>query len=197
VVNFTPRPLYPRGKSPATHWIGRWVDLRAGLEDLENRKLLTLPGLELRLLGRPARSQPLYRLRYPGSYKNSYTMGIIGYFIIGYVFYCFGVMYYCMFAFYCIVLFTFYCIVFTFYCIMYVLFYVCVLLYCVVLLYVGLLPPSANPFAVNNNSIQFFIYLRAELNSRGPITESGRNMKTNNNTTTKQNTHKEDKTKNT
>jgi hypothetical protein len=29
-----------------------------------------------------------------------------------------------------------------------------------------------------NNSIQFFIYLRAELNSRGPITELARNMKT-------------------
>jgi hypothetical protein len=49
----------------------------------------------------------------------------------------------------------------------------------------------------NNNSIQFFIYLRAELNSRGPITESARNMKTNKNTATKQNTQKEDKTKNT
>jgi hypothetical protein len=29
------------------------------------RKFLTLPGLELRTLGRPARSQSLYRLRYP------------------------------------------------------------------------------------------------------------------------------------
>jgi hypothetical protein len=28
---------------------------------------LTLPGLELRPLGSPARSQSLYRLRYPGS----------------------------------------------------------------------------------------------------------------------------------
>jgi hypothetical protein len=28
---------------------------------------LTLPGLELRPLGRPARSQSLYRLRHPGS----------------------------------------------------------------------------------------------------------------------------------
>jgi hypothetical protein len=45
------------------------VDLRAGLDDLENRKLLTLPGLELRPLNRPARSQSLYRLRYPGSLK--------------------------------------------------------------------------------------------------------------------------------
>jgi hypothetical protein len=31
------------------------VDLRAGLDDLEKRKFLTLPGLELRSLGRPAR----------------------------------------------------------------------------------------------------------------------------------------------
>jgi hypothetical protein len=43
------------------------VDPRAGLDDLENRKSLTLSGLELRLLGRPARSQTLYRLSYPGS----------------------------------------------------------------------------------------------------------------------------------
>jgi hypothetical protein len=32
------------------------VDLRAGLDDMENRKFLTLPGLELWPLGRPARS---------------------------------------------------------------------------------------------------------------------------------------------
>jgi hypothetical protein len=45
---------------------------RAGLDDVEKRKFLPLPGLELRHLGRPARSQSLYRpqryrLRYPGS----------------------------------------------------------------------------------------------------------------------------------
>jgi hypothetical protein len=33
-----------------------WVDLGAGLDDLEKRKFLTVPGLELRPLGRPARS---------------------------------------------------------------------------------------------------------------------------------------------
>jgi hypothetical protein len=43
------------------------VDPRAGLDDLEKRKFLSLPGLELRPLGRPASSQSLYRLRYPGS----------------------------------------------------------------------------------------------------------------------------------
>jgi hypothetical protein len=42
------------------------VGLRAGLDDVEKRKFLTLPGLELRPLVRPARSQSLYRLRYPG-----------------------------------------------------------------------------------------------------------------------------------
>jgi hypothetical protein len=43
------------------------VDPRAGLDDLEKRKFLTLPELELRLLRHQARSQSLYRLRYPGS----------------------------------------------------------------------------------------------------------------------------------
>jgi hypothetical protein len=43
------------------------VGPRAGLDDLEKRKFLTLPGLKLRFLGRPARSQSLYRLAYPGS----------------------------------------------------------------------------------------------------------------------------------
>jgi hypothetical protein len=43
------------------------VDPRVGLDDVEKRKFLTLPGLELRPIGRPARSQSPYRLRYPGS----------------------------------------------------------------------------------------------------------------------------------
>jgi hypothetical protein len=43
------------------------VDPRTGLHDVEKRKFLTLPGLELRPHGHPARSQSLHRLRYPGS----------------------------------------------------------------------------------------------------------------------------------
>jgi hypothetical protein len=43
------------------------VGPRAGLDDAEKRKFLTLPGLELLFLGRPARSQSLYRLHHPGS----------------------------------------------------------------------------------------------------------------------------------
>jgi hypothetical protein len=42
-----------------------------GLDDMEMRKFLPSPGLELQSLGRPARSQSLYRLRYPGSLKIS------------------------------------------------------------------------------------------------------------------------------
>jgi hypothetical protein len=38
------------------------VSFRAGLDDVK-RKFLTVLGLELRPLGRPARSQSLYRLR--------------------------------------------------------------------------------------------------------------------------------------
>jgi hypothetical protein len=43
------------------------VEPRAGLDDVEKRKFLKVPGLELRPLGRPARKQSLYRLLYPGS----------------------------------------------------------------------------------------------------------------------------------
>jgi hypothetical protein len=44
--------------TPGTHWIGGCVGPRAGLDDMEERTFLTLPGLELRPFGRPARSQP-------------------------------------------------------------------------------------------------------------------------------------------
>jgi hypothetical protein len=42
------------------------VDPRTGLDDVEKRKFLTLPALELQPLCRPARRQSLYRLRYDG-----------------------------------------------------------------------------------------------------------------------------------
>jgi hypothetical protein len=53
----------------------RWVDPRAGLDAVGKRKFLTLPGLEVRPLGRPARSQSLYRLRYPGLRGRSSSPG--------------------------------------------------------------------------------------------------------------------------
>jgi hypothetical protein len=53
--------------APGTNWIGVSVDPRAGLDDVEKKKFLALPGLELWPLGRAARGQSLYQLRYPGS----------------------------------------------------------------------------------------------------------------------------------
>jgi hypothetical protein len=57
----------PEERAPGTQWIGGCVDLRAGLDNVKKTKFLILPGLELRPLNHPARSQSLYRLRYPGS----------------------------------------------------------------------------------------------------------------------------------
>jgi hypothetical protein len=50
-------------RAPGTNWVGP----RSGLDDVEKRTFLTLPGLELQPLCRLARSQSLYRLSYPGS----------------------------------------------------------------------------------------------------------------------------------
>jgi hypothetical protein len=45
------RPHYSRERVPSSHWIGGWVGLRAGLDDVEKRKFLHLSGLEIRPLG--------------------------------------------------------------------------------------------------------------------------------------------------
>jgi hypothetical protein len=65
--------LPPGERAPGTHWIGGSVGLRDGLDVVEKRIFLTLLGLELRPLGRPARSQSLYRLRYRSSYGHLCT----------------------------------------------------------------------------------------------------------------------------
>jgi hypothetical protein len=43
-VSFTPQALYPRGKSPGTHWIGGCLDLRANLDAVAKRECLPLRG---------------------------------------------------------------------------------------------------------------------------------------------------------
>jgi hypothetical protein len=55
-------------KATGTNWMGGWVGPRNVLDDVESRKILPRPGLELRPLGR---SQSLYRLRYSGSTSNA------------------------------------------------------------------------------------------------------------------------------
>jgi hypothetical protein len=59
--------FYPRRKSPRYPLdIEGWVGPRAGMDEVERRKISTLPGLELRPIYIPAHSQSLYRLRYAG-----------------------------------------------------------------------------------------------------------------------------------
>jgi hypothetical protein len=60
-----PAALYPREKTPGTHWIGGWVGPRAGLDAGAGRQsLCPCRGSNL---DRPAHSQTLYRLTYRGS----------------------------------------------------------------------------------------------------------------------------------
>jgi hypothetical protein len=48
---------------PSTHWIGGFLGPRAGLDDMEKLKFLTLSGLEFRPLGYKASSRQFYQLR--------------------------------------------------------------------------------------------------------------------------------------
>jgi hypothetical protein len=47
-------------RATGTHWIRGWVDPGASMDDVEKRKFLTQPGLELQPIGRAARSLSLY-----------------------------------------------------------------------------------------------------------------------------------------
>jgi hypothetical protein len=64
VVSFTPRPFYPLGNSPRYPLDRRLGGPHSWSGRRGEEKILTLPGLELRPLCRPARSPSLYRLRY-------------------------------------------------------------------------------------------------------------------------------------
>jgi hypothetical protein len=54
----------PPGKESRDTWIGGYVGPKAGLDEVEKRKFLTLSGLELHFT---ARNQSLYRLLYGDS----------------------------------------------------------------------------------------------------------------------------------
>jgi hypothetical protein len=71
-----PAALSPRERAPRYALDRRLGRPSAGLDDMQKRKFVTLPGLQLRPLGRPVRSQSLYRQRYRGS-NESRTIIII------------------------------------------------------------------------------------------------------------------------
>jgi hypothetical protein len=56
MVSFTLRPFYPPERAPGTHGIGGWMGPRIGLDYVDERKFLILPGLELLLLCHSART---------------------------------------------------------------------------------------------------------------------------------------------
>jgi hypothetical protein len=66
-----PGALSPGERAPSTHSIGGWVGFRTGLDDVEKRKFLTLPGLKLRPLGRPAIAS-----RYTECISNCWYTGV-------------------------------------------------------------------------------------------------------------------------
>jgi hypothetical protein len=68
VVSVTPLQRFTPGeRTPGTHCTGGWVGPRAGLDTEVRGKILSpLPGIEPLSSGRPARSQTLYWLSYPG-----------------------------------------------------------------------------------------------------------------------------------
>jgi hypothetical protein len=75
VVSVTPRPRFTLPKrTPGNRWIGGWVGLRAGMD----------AGVRIKILcpcrgsnpDRPARSQTLYSLSYPGSFLLFFAKGL-------------------------------------------------------------------------------------------------------------------------
>jgi hypothetical protein len=67
-----PGRFTPWERAPDTHWIEGRVGPRTDLDVVEKRKVLPLPGLELRPLGHSAHRKSLYRLRCPGSHLLIY-----------------------------------------------------------------------------------------------------------------------------
>jgi hypothetical protein len=71
-----PDAIYLQEKTPGTHWIGGWVDLRAGLDrEVKGKILRPCQGLNP---GRPVCSQTLYWLSHPDSFwadsQHTYIM---------------------------------------------------------------------------------------------------------------------------
>jgi hypothetical protein len=58
------RRIGERERAHNTRWTGGWVGPRTGLDDVEKRNFMTLPGHTLQPLGRSAHSHLQYQLKY-------------------------------------------------------------------------------------------------------------------------------------
>jgi hypothetical protein len=67
MFSFTSLPLYPRGKSPRYPLVRRMGEPHSRSGRRGEEKILDPTGTRTPTPARPARSQSLYRLRYPGS----------------------------------------------------------------------------------------------------------------------------------
>jgi hypothetical protein len=67
-----PYRFTPEESEPSTHWIGGWVHPRFGLDDVEKRKFLVLPGLELRHFGRQPVASRYTDCAISTRYKDTY-----------------------------------------------------------------------------------------------------------------------------
>jgi hypothetical protein len=72
VLSLTPGRFIPGDRAAGTRQIGGSVGHKINLDDVERRTIFPRPGLKLQLLGRPARSQSLYRLRYLDFLQKSF-----------------------------------------------------------------------------------------------------------------------------
>jgi hypothetical protein len=70
-----PAALPPEERTPGTHWIGGWVNPKAGPDDMQKWKFSTLPWREVRPSVRPARSQLLYRQSHSDSCNSIESAG--------------------------------------------------------------------------------------------------------------------------
>jgi hypothetical protein len=68
----------PAALTLGTYFIGGWVDPKAGLHNIEEKKLLILPRLELRLLGRPAHSSRNTDCAIPAPNKQYFSYEMLG-----------------------------------------------------------------------------------------------------------------------
>jgi hypothetical protein len=74
LASFTPRPLHPRERKPRFPLDRRLGGPQSRSGRRGEETILTLPGLERRPLGRPIRSQSLYRRCYPGTWCKLLTV---------------------------------------------------------------------------------------------------------------------------